>query len=90
MSRVLRNSTFEMWEAAGSPAAPDRPGEGDIIFRNGGNSLVRYCDTGPAAGAEGDLLAGCLYAGTGVTHISHVRPAAEIVTSLWDEARQLL
>jgi nitronate monooxygenase len=90
MSRVLRNSTFEMWEAAGNPAAPYRPGEGDVVFRCGNDTLVRYCDTGPAVGAEGDLLAGCLYAGTGVGHITNVRPAAEIVTSLWDEARQLL
>ena len=90
MSRVLRNSTFEMWEAAGNPAAPERPGEGDIIFRCGNDSLVRYCDTSPALGAEGDLLAGCLYAGTGVADITSVRPAAEIVTSLWSEASRLL
>jgi NAD(P)H-dependent flavin oxidoreductase YrpB (nitropropane dioxygenase family) len=90
MSRVLRNSTFEMWEAAGSPAAPDRPGEGDVIYRRGNESLVRYCDTPPASEAEGDLLAGCLYAGTGVTDITSVRPAAEIVDSLWAEARQFL
>ena len=54
------------------------------------DSLVRYCDTSPALEAEGDLLAGCLYAGTGVTDITSVRPAAEIVTSLWAEARQFL
>lgn len=90
MSRVLRNSSFEMWEAAGNPAAPDRPGEGDVIFRSGSDSLVRYCDTSPAQGAEGDLLAGCLYAGTSVTGISDIRPAAEIVTSLWAEALALL
>jgi hypothetical protein len=65
MSRVLRNSTFEMWEVAGNTAAPDRPGEGDIIFRCGNDSLVRYCDTSPALEAEGDLLAGCLHAGMG-------------------------
>jgi nitronate monooxygenase len=90
MSRVLRNSTFEMWEAAGNPAAPDRPGEGDIVFRCGKDSLVRYCDTSPALEAEGDLLAGCLYAGMSVAGITSVRPAAEIVTTLWAEARQFL
>ena len=90
MSRVLRNSTFEMWEAAGNPAAPNRPGEGDITFRNGDESLVRYCDTAPIVGAQGDLLAACLYAGMSVDGIASVRPAAEIVSSLWAEAQELL
>lgn len=90
MSRVLRNSTFDMWEAAGNPQAPDRPGEGDITFRNGGEAIVRYCDTSPAVGAVGDLLSGCLYAGTSVDGITSVRPAADIVSSLWAEAQALL
>ena len=90
MSRVLRSSTFEMWEAAGNPEAPNRPGEGDIVFRNGDQSLVRYCDTPPTTGAEGDLSAACLYAGTSVDGITSVRPAAEIVSSLWAEAQALL
>ena len=90
MSRVLRSSTFEMWEAAGNPEAPNRPGEGDIVFRNGDQSLVRYCDTPPTIGAEGDLSAACLYAGTSVDGITSVRPAAEIVSSLWAEAQALL
>lgn len=90
MSRVLRNSTFEKWEAAGNPAAPHRPDEGDIVFRNGSESLVRYCDTPPTRGAEGDLSAACLYAGMSVDGITSVRPAAEIVSSLWAEAQELL
>lgn len=90
MSRVLRNSTFEMWETAGNPAAPNRPGEGGITFRKGDESFIRYCDTPPTVGAEGDLLAGCLYAGTSVDGITSVRPAAEIVSSLWAEAQSLL
>lgn len=90
MSRVLRNSTFEMWEAAGNPAAPDRPGEGDITFRHGEETLLRYCDTPPAVGATGDPLSGCLSAGTSVDGIASVQPAAEIVSSLWVEARSLL
>ena len=32
MHRVLRNSTLDAWEAAGSPQPPHRPGEGDVIF----------------------------------------------------------
>ena len=60
------------------------------LFRCGKDSLVRYCDTSPALGAEGDLLAGCLYAGMSVAGITSVRPAADIVTTLWAEARQFL
>jgi NAD(P)H-dependent flavin oxidoreductase YrpB (nitropropane dioxygenase family) len=90
MHRVIRNSTFRMWEAAGSPAAPGRPGEGDIVLTAGGKGLVRFCDTPPCRDATGDLLAACLYAGTSVDGITDVRPAAEIVTSLWAEARALL
>lgn len=90
MSRVLRNSTFEMWEAAGNLEAPNRPGENDITFRKGAETFVRYCDEPPCVGAEGDVLAGCLYAGTSVDGIKSVRPAAEIVSSLWAEAQSLL
>ena len=90
MSRVLRNSTFETWEAAGNPEAPQRPGEGDIVFRRGNESLVRYCDTPPMTGDEGDLLGACLYAGTSVQGITSVRPAAELVSSMWAEAQLLL
>ena len=90
MSRVLRNSTVDMWEAAGSPAAPDRPGENEIVFRKHGEAIVRYSFAEPAVGAEGDPLAGCLYAGESVNGITSVRPAAEIVKSLWAEAQALL
>lgn len=90
MHGVLRNSTFKAWEAAGHPAAPHRPGEGDIVVRQGGKELLRYCDTPPAVDAEGDILGACLYAGTSVAGITSVRPAAEIVRSLWAEAQDLL
>lgn len=90
MSRVLRNSTFEAWEAAGNPAGPNRPGEGDVVFRSGNEPMIRYSDTPPSFDAEGDLLGGCLYAGTSVDGITSVRPAAEIVSSLWAEAQALL
>ncbi len=90
MHGVIRNSTFQAWEAAGHPVAPHRPGEGDIVIHQGGKALVRYCDTPPAADAEGDILAACLYAGTSVHGISSVRPAADIVQSLWAETQYLL
>ena len=82
MVRVLRNSTFEAWEAAGCPEAPHRPGEGDTVARHGAAPIIRYSDTPPAASAEGDVLAAVLYAGTGVEGIDEVVPAFDLVRRL--------
>ncbi len=90
MHRVLRNSTLDAWEAAGCPAAPARPGEGDIVMRPPAGGLVRYHNDQPKEESEGDILAGCLYAGTGVGAIASVLPARQIVETLWAEARGLL
>ncbi len=80
MHRVLRNSTFTAWEAAGAPQPPHRPGEGDIVFRQNGTGYVRYCDTPPGPGANGDALGACLYAGTGVGDIDRIEGAGELVS----------
>ncbi len=90
MHGVLRNSTLENWEAAGSPAPPNRPGEGDVIAHHGNQPIIRYSDTPPRAGATGDVLAACLYAGQGVEYIDDIPPAAGLVTRLWAETRALL
>jgi hypothetical protein len=90
LHRVLRNSTLENWEAAGCPAAPHRPGEGDVIGHHDGQPIIRYSDTPPFANATGDVLATCLYAGTGVEFIDSVSSAAQIVGKLWAETRILL
>lgn len=90
MHRVLRNSTFTAWEAAGSPQPPHRPGEGDIVLRQNGAALVRYCDTPPGPDATGDLLGACLYAGTGVSDIDSIEGAGDLVTRLWAEVQAAL
>lgn len=89
MHRVLRNSTLDAWEAAGSPQAPNRPGEGDVILYHGATPILRYGDTGPLAGATGDVEAGCLYAGIGATHIDKVEPAGVMMQRLWAETVEL-
>ncbi len=86
MHRVLRNDTLTDWEAAGCPQAPNRPGEGDVVFRHGDEDFPRYSDTPPMPGATGALLSACLYAGTGVGHIKSVEPAGQLVARLWAEA----
>jgi NAD(P)H-dependent flavin oxidoreductase YrpB (nitropropane dioxygenase family) len=88
--RVLRNKIVENWEAAGSPASGQRPGEGDIAGRMpiGGQivELPRYSVFMPMEGFEGDLDAAALYCGESCSLISDVRPAAEIVRTLAADA----
>ena len=90
MHRVLRNATINDWEDAGCPAAPGRPGEDETIMRSAAKGLLRYHNDPPTDDLEGDALAGCLYAGTGVGAIHSVLPARAIVETLWAEAKALL
>jgi nitronate monooxygenase len=87
MHRVLRNKTFTAWEAAGCPASPSRPGEGDVIGEIGGKPVVRYCDTPPGAGFEGSADEACLYAGTSVDGIETIEPAFDLTNRLWRDAQ---
>ncbi len=73
--RVLRNSTYERWEAAGSPLSGQRPGEGEEIT----SGIPRYAANLPLAGMEGDVEAMAMYAGQSVGAITEVEPAAAIV-----------
>jgi NAD(P)H-dependent flavin oxidoreductase YrpB (nitropropane dioxygenase family) len=89
--RVLRNATLMAWEAAGRPAAPHRPGEGDVIGTvPNGSTLMRYHMALPQAGTEGDVGEMALYAGQGVGLARACAPAADIVRELRDGARRLL
>jgi nitronate monooxygenase len=73
--RVLRNSTYERWEAAGRPPSGQRPDEGDEIAAG----IPRYAVNMPLAGLEGDAEAMAMYAGQGVGVIDAVEPAGAIV-----------
>jgi nitronate monooxygenase len=73
--RVLRNSTYERWEAAGHPPAGERPGEGEEVAQG----IPRYAINLPLAGIEGDVEAMAMYAGQSVSMIDAVEPAAAIV-----------
>jgi nitronate monooxygenase len=78
--RVLRNSTLEAWEAAGSPPINTRPGEGEMVaYTEGGEPIFRYEDTAPRVGMTGDLEAMCLYAGCGVGAITDIPTVAEML-----------
>lgn len=73
--RVLRNSTYERWENAGSPPSGARPGEGEEIA----NGIARYASNPPLASMEGDIDAMAMYAGQSVGAITEVEPAAAII-----------
>jgi NAD(P)H-dependent flavin oxidoreductase YrpB (nitropropane dioxygenase family) len=73
--RVLRNSTYERWEAEGRAPAGARPGEGEEVAPG----IRRYALNMPLAGIEGDVEAMAMYAGQGVGAIEAVEPAAAIV-----------
>jgi NAD(P)H-dependent flavin oxidoreductase YrpB (nitropropane dioxygenase family) len=81
--RTLRNSTVRDWEAAGCPAAPHRPGEGErVAWRSDGSAVPRYHFGSPTRAVGGDVEAMALYAGEGVGLVRDARPAAEIVAEL--------
>jgi NAD(P)H-dependent flavin oxidoreductase YrpB (nitropropane dioxygenase family) len=73
--RIIRNSTYEQWEAAGRPPSGERPGEDDEVARG----VLRYAPDAPLAGTEGDIEAMAMYAGRSVGAIADVEPAAAIV-----------
>jgi nitronate monooxygenase len=73
--RVLRNSTYELWEAAGCPPSGQRPSEG----RNVADGIPRYAVNLPLSSTGGDVEAMAMYAGQGVGAIDAVEPAAAIV-----------
>lgn len=80
--RVLRNSTYETWLAAGCPASGSRPGEGERIATRGRRPVLRYSDVQPTGDTEGDTADLALYAGAGVGDLREVEPAAEITARL--------
>ncbi len=89
--RALRNATIETWERAGRPAPGERPGEGETIATTAeGNPTLRYSSSLPLAGADGDIDALSLWSGQGVGLVDEIRPAAEIVARLMEQARQTL
>jgi nitronate monooxygenase len=89
--RTLQNSTVDMWEAAGRPEMGARPSEGEIVGEDeDGTPIVRYAVNFPRPGASGDVDAMALYAGQGVGQVTDIRPAADVVRDLTQEAGRVL
>ena len=84
--RILRNETFNMWEAAGCPTVGNRPGENEIVATDEfGNKLPRYSGNPPVVGTTGNVHAIGSYAGMGVTKINDLPKAGDLVKRLWAE-----
>jgi len=92
--RVLRNKLVDEWEAAGSPATGQRPGEGQVVgtMPVAGEviELKRYGVFMPMEGFEGDLEEQVLYCGQSCTLVNDIKPAAEIVRTLVEGAEEEL
>jgi nitronate monooxygenase len=80
--RALRNSTYERWQAAGSPPEGRRPGEGDVILRWGEVAFKRYSMVPPAEHMTGDFEAAVMYAGCGVGRVTDCPPVCDVVAAL--------
>ncbi len=81
--RALRNSTAELWEAAGRPPPGSRPGGGEVIAHfASGESILRYEPAAPMVGTTGDIEALSLWAGQSVALARQPQPAADIVAEL--------
>jgi len=84
--RILRNSTFEMWESAGCPAVGKRPGESDTVAVYGTDSDVeRYSINSPGSRYSGDIEAMAAYAGMSVDDITDVPTVSEVIARVWNE-----
>jgi nitronate monooxygenase len=90
-ARSLINSTSRAWVAAGRPAAPNRPGEGETVaYTADGTAMPRYYTDIPVRETTGDIEAMAHFAGQSVGLVDRVDPAAVIIQNLINQARPLL
>ncbi len=86
--RVLRNDTFNMWDAAGSPPLGQRPGEHDIVCnKQDGSGVERYSTEFPFQGYTGKVTDLAMYAGQGVKNIKDIPSTSDLLIRIWKELR---
>jgi NAD(P)H-dependent flavin oxidoreductase YrpB (nitropropane dioxygenase family) len=92
--RVLRNTAYNEWEAAGCPATGQRPGEGRIIgampMADTTVEVPKYGIFPPMTGFNGDIEQTALYAGESCRLIHDIKPAGQIVRDIVREAEEVL
>jgi nitronate monooxygenase len=86
LHRVLKNKTFQMWEAVGCPLKGNKPGENDVVATGpDGSKIERYGSMPPLKGLQGSLTELAMYAGQGVHKINDLPTAKELIQRLWKE-----
>lgn len=81
--RTLQNATTRMWEKAGRPLSPDRPGEGETVARRAdGSEIPRYYFGSPTRDVTEGAEAMALYASEAVGLVRATADAAAIVKEL--------
>lgn len=93
--RTLKNKTYAEWVAAGSPPGEKRPGWGTSIgFRSNpmGKRVewMRYSIGTAPPDFDGDIEYAPLWAGTSVSEVNDIKPAADIVKDLVRDAEAAL
>ncbi len=88
--RVLRNSTIDAWEQAGSLPSGKRPGEDNIMGHAAKLPIARYSVMPPNRDVEGDIESMAMYAGQGAGLVNKTGPAAAIISKLVEDAEALL
>lgn len=87
--RIIRNSTFNLWESDGCPSVGNRPGEHDILGKNPvGKDIERYSFSAPTSNVSGEIEAMTLYAGTSVNDINNIKSAGKIIEDIWKEYQE--
>lgn len=92
--RVLRNTAYNEWEAAGCPVTGQRPGEGRVIgempMADTTVEVPRYGIFPPMTGFNGDMEQTALYAGESCRLINDIKPAGQIVRDVMREAEVIV
>jgi nitronate monooxygenase len=92
--RVIRNEVVRQWEAVGRPSTGQRSGEGTFIGRRtrAGETrdIPRYAPFMVTPEFDGDLELVPLWAGQSCSLIKDIKPAAQIVHDVVQEAEQII
>jgi NAD(P)H-dependent flavin oxidoreductase YrpB (nitropropane dioxygenase family) len=91
--RTLRTPFVEQWLAQqerGNEGRPDEPVIGETHIGGEAAPVRRFMGYTPIRETSGDIESMALYAGQGVGLVREIRPAAEIVRELADEARRII
>lgn len=89
--RVIVNSTFAKWQAAGCPPTGSRPGEGERIGTTPeGAPILRYNVSSPWDAMDGEWEAGALYAGLSAGLVSEIEPVGQMLARTIEGAETAL